>query len=149
MKRTKKLVDVKYARTNEQRAVLEHILQEEKCPFCMPNLRSYHTEVLYEYDHWIATHNQWPYEGTQEHWLLILREHAERLSKIQPEAWSELGMVVCELERTLGLSGGALAMRFGDSHVTGATVLHLHVHLIVPQIDQKTHSARVVHFPIG
>jgi len=40
-------------------------------------------------------------------------------------------------------------MRFGDSSVTGATVLHIHAHLIVPKINEKTKKARVVRFPIG
>lgn len=145
----KKPVDTRYAHNAEQRAVLERILQKGRCPFCMPDLKKYHKEEIYEDGYWLVTHNQWPYRGAKEHWLLILRQHAERIADIPLEAWSDLGVIVRDLERSLELSGGALAMRFGDSCVTGATVLHIHAHLIVPQMNEKTRKARVVRFPIG
>jgi len=145
----KKPVDMRYAHNDEQRAVLERILQKGRCPFCMPDLKKYHREEIYEYGYWLITRNQWPYRGAKEHWLLILRRHAERIADIPPGAWSDLGVIARDLERSLKLRGGALAMRFGDSSVTGATVLHIHAHLIVPKINEKTKKARVVRFPIG
>ena len=41
------------------------------------------------------------------------------------------------------IKGGVLALRFGDTAYTGATVCHLHFHLIVPKKSQT------VNFPIG
>jgi len=38
-------------------------------------------------------------------------------------------------------------MRFGDSDYTGATVTHLHLHLMVPKL--KRGKALTVEFPIG
>ncbi|MBP7057414.1 hypothetical protein KBB08_02900, partial [Candidatus Gracilibacteria bacterium] len=59
--------------------------------------------------------------------------------------------------RTLGnwvikkynLKGGGLTFRFGDSIYTGATVRHLHMHLIVPTVNPETKQALPVSFPIG
>ena len=46
------------------------------------------------------------------------------------------------------IQGGALTMRFGESNFTGATVSHLHAHLIYPAVGKRNHSKTVV-FPIG
>ena len=53
--------------------------------------------------------------------------------------------VVCQYH----IRGGALAMRFGDTRLTGATVVHMHAHLIVPKLCPKKGRALVVEFPIG
>ena len=47
------------------------------------------------------------------------------------------------------IKGGALAMRFGDTNYTGASVAHLHFHIISPKINKKTGRAKTVNFPIG
>ena len=45
------------------------------------------------------------------------------------------------------LKGGALAMRFGETTYTGASVCHIHAHLIVPKTEKG--KALTVEFPIG
>jgi diadenosine tetraphosphate (Ap4A) HIT family hydrolase len=51
--------------------------------------------------------------------------------------------------KNLKIKGGALTLRFGDQAYTGATVEHLHFHIIYPEFDEKTKTAKVVNFPIG
>ena len=45
--------------------------------------------------------------------------------------------------------GGGLILRFGDSHYTGATVAHLHFHLISPIKHDDKDASEVVSFAIG
>lgn len=52
-------------------------------------------------------------------------------------------------EKKYQIVGGGLAMRFGATRYTGATVCHLHAHLIVPTIDPRSGRAKTVLFPIG
>ena len=47
------------------------------------------------------------------------------------------------------IKGGGLTLRFGEQNYTGATVLHLHFHLIVPKLKPKSKLAKIVNFPIG
>lgn len=39
-------------------------------------------------------------------------------------------------------------MRFGNTDYTGATVSHLHAHLIYPEVD-KSKKSKTVNFPVG
>ena len=47
------------------------------------------------------------------------------------------------------IEGGGLTVRFGNSDYTGATVHHLHFHLIVPKFNKKKKEVDPVYFPIG
>jgi hypothetical protein len=51
--------------------------------------------------------------------------------------------------KEFNIPGGGLTMRFGETVYTGATVCHLHAHLISPELNPKTGHAYTVEFPIG
>jgi diadenosine tetraphosphate (Ap4A) HIT family hydrolase len=72
----------------------------------------------------------YPYVGAKHHVLLIHREHIEDMSELSPEAWAELQQVVLELCKERGITGGGFIMRFGETKYTGASVTHLHAHLV-------------------
>lgn len=127
----KKHVNLDNARLNEQRQVMETIVQDDVCPFCPDSLKKYHKEpIIAEGKYWTITTNQWPYEHTDAHFLLIARQHVETVTDLAPGAFEELGQHIQALVRDNQLQYGGIAMRFGDIRYTGATVNHLHAHLL-------------------
>jgi diadenosine tetraphosphate (Ap4A) HIT family hydrolase len=87
--------------------------------------------VLFGTRHWTATLNEFPYPGTSLHLLLVPHQHAADLLELGDEAradfWVALGTAV---ERE-GLSYYGLGVRNGDCLFTGATIRHVHAHLLV------------------
>lgn len=128
-------VDLDNARLAEQRAVMEKIQAAQHCPFCPENLQKYHKqELLREGEYWIVTTNQWPYEHTKLHLLLIYRMHATTLTDLDPAAGAELFELLQWASAAYDVPGGGWAMRFGDTSYSAGTVAHLHVQFVVPDI---------------
>lgn len=128
---SEKHVNLDNARHDDQRQIMETIVGDDVCPFCMENLKKYHQRpILAEGDHWLVTTNQWPYEHTQAHFLLIAKRHIETVTDLESGAFEELGGHIQRLVRDNGLDYGGIAMRFGDARYTGASVNHLHVHAL-------------------
>lgn len=143
-------VDMDNARLHEQRAVMEKAALAGECPFCLENIRLgiYHKQpILKEGVYWLLTQNQYPYDNTKTHLLLILKTHAERLSELSPEALAETSWLLRWAEREYGAQGGAVCMRFGDTEFSAGTVRHIHMQFIVP--DTKKHGYAPVRFKIG
>lgn len=127
-------VNLANARNDEQRGVMEHIAAEGDCPFCPDHLAKYHHKpILRTGDNWLLTENQWPYDNTRTHLLAIATYHAESLEDLHEGAFEELGDHFRWATREYAIKAGGLAMRFGsDIGSNGATVRHLHSHLIEP-----------------
>ena len=143
-----KFVDLRKARVDEQRQVMETILEANECPFCSENLAKYHKqEILRKGEQWILTRNQWPYEDTSLHLLAIATYHAEKLADLHEGAFDELQGHMVWAEKEFDIKSGGIGLRFGDMAHTGATVSHFHVHLIVPSADKP--EDKIVRFKIG
>lgn len=126
-------VNLDNARLDEQRAVMQSIAEAGVCPFCPENLALYHkSEILKTGEHWMLTYNQWPYDNTKLHLLAIAKYHATSLAGMQVGAAEELFDFLRWAEEHYAITFGGVCMRFGDIQKNGATVDHLHVHLIVP-----------------
>lgn len=127
-------VNLDNARFADQRNVMEDIINDGVCPFCAEYLAKYHKkEILRTGRHWLLTYNQWPYDNTKLHLLAIAKYHAIHLSDMKPGAAEELFDLLKWAEINFNVSYGGVCMRFGDTKKTGATVDHLHAHLIVPE----------------
>jgi len=134
-------VDIDNAREEEQTQVMEQILAADHCPFCEENLRQYHKQpIIRQTDHWLLTKNQWPYDHTSHHFLIIYREHVEQLQALDPAAGQELFELIAWAEKEFNLPGGGVAMRFGDTRYSAGSVAHLHVQLLVPDIDDPDYE---------
>lgn len=142
-KRKQKVVDPRFAKSEEYKGVIETIASEGKCPFCADNFKYHKNPILKKSKKWFITKCSWPYENTQRHFLIIGYEHKEKLSQMGENDWKEVGLLADWATSKFKLEGGALALRFGDTDYTGATVCHLHFHLITPQ------KSKTVNFPIG
>jgi ATP adenylyltransferase len=145
----KKFVDVKNARAGEYKKVIEKIASTGKCPFCPENFK-YHKRPIYKTKgNWFLTNNSWPYKNTSQHLIVLGKRHMEKFSELTKKDWDEIGYLVNFAIKKWKIKGGAVCMRFGDTNYTGASVSHLHFHVISPQINKKTQRAKAVEFPIG
>lgn len=148
MKR-RQVVDSCYAKNQEYRRVIGKIASDGECPFCPSHFRHHRKKILQREGSWFITENSWPYEKTRKHLVIIGTTHKENLSEVTPEDMTSILRLLQWAVRRFKISGGGFAMRFGQTRYTGATVCHLHAHLIVPQLNRTSRRAHTVPFPIG
>jgi diadenosine tetraphosphate (Ap4A) HIT family hydrolase len=139
------LVNMDNARVDDQREVMQQIIDDGVCPFCEENLEKYHPKpILFRTGYWIVTENAWPYKATKKHFLLVYRpSHLEKSEDLPPEALTDLAVVMARLSHEQGLTHGTLLMRFGDMAKTGATVKHLHIQLVQSDPDHPEYDPSV------
>jgi diadenosine tetraphosphate (Ap4A) HIT family hydrolase len=137
------------ARTPEQKALMEKIIADGVCPFCAENFQKYHPKpVLKETDYWFFTENMSPYAGTKHHFLLVYKPaHINSPAEMLPEAWADLQTVIQWALGEFKMEGGTFAMRFGTAKKYSNSVMHLHAHLIEPNVDDPEHAG--VKFPVS
>lgn len=142
-------VNLANARNDEQRGVMEQIAAHGDCPFCPEHLAKYHRNpIIRSGENWLITENQWPYEHTRVHMLAIAAYHAESIDELRTGAFEELGDHFRWASKEYGIQAGGIAMRFGsDITSNGATVRHLHAHLIQP--DPNRPEGAKVRFKIS
>ncbi len=125
------------ARYDDQRVVMQQIIDDGVCPFDEDYLETYHTlPILRRGEFWTLTPNRWPYEYTRVHLLAIARRHAESLDELPEGAGEELFDHVRWAMQEYDIEFGGLALRFGNVQHNGASVNHLHAHIIVPAKDK-------------
>jgi len=126
------LLNLDHARVPAQKNKMAELIKQDICPFCPGNLKKYHdTPIIKTGSYWILTFNDYPYDGSEYHFLLIAKKHWIGIQDISPEAAAELFEICQEVIKGKKIPGGSFLMRFGDSNLTGATVTHLHAHLVV------------------
>ncbi|MBI2592575.1 MAG: HIT domain-containing protein [Candidatus Colwellbacteria bacterium] len=144
---TKKLVNLRYAKGSKYGETLKEIKTAKVCPFC-PKTFKWHTKpTLRRTKNWLVTENFNSYKNARYHFLVISKSHKEGFQDLTLPDWRQISELVRWAIRKYKIKGGGLILRFGDSNYTGATVTHLHLHLIVPQL--KRGKALRVEFPIG
>ena len=145
----KKVVNKRFAKgKGEYEKVIDTIEKKGCCPFCPEDFKYHKNPILKKQGSWIITENSWPYKNTRYHFLLINQPHKEKFGEILQEDFESLRKLINWAIRKYKLQGGALAMRFGNTDYTGATVSHLHAHLIYPEVD-KSKKSKTVNFPVG
>jgi|SRR5271168_2186879 len=133
------LVTVTNARSEEQKKVMEQIVADNVCPFCIENLNKYHKNPIFrESKYWLFTNNQWPYKGVKHQILAIYKTHIEHIKDLPEEAGGELLRIFGEITKEKNIPGGGVAIRFGKNPTLGnygSTVNHIHAHLIEPDLE--------------
>ncbi len=131
-------------RREDQRKVMEEIARQDHCPFCMENLAKYHKRpIIKDGKYWVLTENQWPYENVKHQLLAIHKAHIEHIRDLEPAAATELFEMFKDEAAKRDMPGGGIAMRFGsnpDKGNYGSTVLHLHAHLIEPNLETMSET---------
>ena len=120
------------ARTAEQLAEMRRLDAAGICLFCPDGLaRHARQQILFRTRHWSVTPNEFPYRGTRLHLLLVPDQHASDLldlpDEVRQDFWQALGAVA----RQHQLSHYGLGVRNGDCRYTGATIGHVHAHVLV------------------
>jgi ATP adenylyltransferase len=118
-------------RTAEQLAEMQRLEAAGMCLFCPDGLAAQNRqEVVLQTRHWSVTPNAFPYPGTRLHLLLVPGQHAGDLLDLDPEVqadfWTTLGLV----RERFGLDYYGLGVRNGDCRYTGATIVHVHAHVL-------------------
>ncbi len=147
MKKSKKVVDPRFAKGGRYKKVIQEIRRAGVCPFCPENFKWHTKPILKREGKWHITENFNPYKNARYHFLVVNTVHKEQFQELKPSDWNAISHLVAWTIKKFHIKGGAFALRFGDTALTGATVVHLHAHLIVPKIKDK--KAETVWFPIG
>lgn len=111
---------------------LTEIIAGGFCPFCEEHLFKHHARpILHKSEFWIITENAWPYEGALFHFLLISRIHIEKTESMPSLLWIDLLKMYQKIVEENDIAGATLMIRSGDTKITGASVNHLHAHIII------------------
>ncbi len=133
------MIEKKFVNTNNTQdrpdgkysGVIADIQKDGVCPFCAEQLKNYHKNpIIEETEHWLVTNNMYPYKNAKHHILLIHKVHIENIKEMSEKAWSELHAIFLNAIERSDIPGGTMFIRFGDTKFTGASVSHLHAHLV-------------------
>lgn len=135
-------LNMQNARTPEQVALMQKIIDDGVCPFCAEHFKKYHPKpIIRETDYWFFSENMSPYKGTKHHFIFVYKPaHVTRSNEILPEALSDLFVLVNWAIDEYKIPGGSFFMRFGDTRYTGSSVEHLHAHLLMGDNDAPDHE---------
>jgi ATP adenylyltransferase len=124
-------VEIANAHTPEYRRTLEQIAEQQSCPapFCIDEAE-YHIHPVEHRGSWKITRNTFNYQDALHAFLLVPKRHVAYPWELSMEEREELNTLVEELVRTYELKGLTQFMRFGEKSHTGASITHLHVHLV-------------------
>ena len=148
MTESEKHINVDAARSDRQKNQYQSIAESGLCPFCPEHYGTFaHQEPpIHESKHWYTIENKiGKYDYTLLHDVIITRRHVQFIDELSDEEWQDLKENMAYFRRVKKLGFGAVGMRFGDPVETGASVGHLHAHLVQPDPEQ-TSAERVVLF---
>ena len=125
-------------RSAEQLAKMLRLEAAGLCLFCPEGLQRYPLQEIEKTDHWTVTHNEFPYKGTSLHLLVLPHEHANDILDLTPAAQRDFWDTLAKIREQFGLKYYGLGIRNGDCSFTGATIAHVHAHVVVGDIASAT-----------
>lgn len=134
------------ARVDAQREKMKRLHDEGLCAFCPEHFDEFHDHpVEFKTDHWLVTKNDYPYDHTSLHLLVIPNEHVASVAELSHAAQAEYMEVIAKVEKHFKLTTYGVAMRAGDFRYNGGSVKHLHAHVIVGDFSDPAnhHHIRV------
>jgi diadenosine tetraphosphate (Ap4A) HIT family hydrolase len=140
-----KFINARYAKSGFYKKVLTKVRDAKVCPLC--TLQWHTNPILKTAGGWFITETFQPYPNAALHLLIVGKRHKENISELAAGDWKEISALQKWAIKQYHIKGGGIAMRFGDTAHTGATVAHLHMHLIVPKL-KRGHAVPVM-FPFG
>jgi ATP adenylyltransferase len=125
-------------RTAEQLAEMRRLEAAGLCLFCPDSLSRHATQqILLQTRHWSVTPNEFPYPGTLLHLLLVPSQHAADMLDLDQEVQQDFWPVLRAVRDRYHLSYYGLGIRNGDCRFTGATIRHVHAHVLVGDTDPE------------
>lgn len=111
------------------------------CLFCPEHLAGDESHVIYHLtEWWTVTNNRFPYDGARLHLLLIPSVHVRDLVDLPTAAQADFWGVLGWCRDRWGFNFYGLGARCGDFRFTGATLEHLHLHLMVGDVSNPDHE---------
>lgn len=141
-------INLDAARSPEQERQYAAISEAGVCPFCPEHYGQFEFQdpPVHESEHWYTINNMKRYGYTQHHKVIIAKQHVLFPDELTPEAWLDLQENLAHFRRVLKLGYAAVGMRIGDPAETGASVGHLHAHLVQPDPAQTGPNKSVVFY---
>ena len=119
-------------RTADQLAEMQKLEAEGICLFCPDAIRRHPRQKIFlETEHWIITPNEFAYKGTALHLLLVPHEHVNDLLDLAPASQRDFWEALTMIRERFDLKYYGLGVRNGDCKFTGATIAHVHAHVLV------------------
>lgn len=129
------------ARHKKQLEQMKDLAKRGVCLFCGKNIAKEHREPIeFETKHWLVTKNDYPYDDTKLHLLLIPKKHVKTFSELPAAHQADFASAITQTEKKFKLTSYALGMRSGDMRYSGGSVEHLHAHIVVGDTDNKNHQ---------
>jgi diadenosine tetraphosphate (Ap4A) HIT family hydrolase len=125
------LYNLDAARQVEQRRFMEELEADDVCIFCPEHVERYQREPIERTgEHWYVRKNDYPYEGSLAHYLIVARAHVLAFEELPDEAGAELWQLKRELRACHQAVAFATVERSGNMLYNGGSVAHLHVHFV-------------------
>jgi ATP adenylyltransferase len=127
-------------RTEQQLEEMRRLEAAEICLFCPAPLREHARQrVILETAHWSVTPNEYPYKGTLLHLLVVPHQHVNDMLDLDEESLADFWTVLKTIRERFGLGHYGLGVRNGNCSFTGATIAHVHAHVLVgdPALDPE------------
>lgn len=125
-------------RTEEQLAEMRRLEADGVCLFCPAALREHARQrVILETRHWAVTPNAFPYAGTRLHLLVVPNQHVNDMLDLDEAALADFWAALRRVREEYGLGHYGLGVRNGNCSFTGATIAHVHAHVLVGDPDAE------------
>ena len=129
------------SRATDQLNEMRQLEAEGKCLFCPEQLDTHPAQrVLNKINGWSITENRYPYKGARLHLLLIPTLHVSDILSLPPKLLADFWVALTWVKSAYALEFYGLGVRCGDCKYTGGTIQHLHVHVIVGDIENPGHE---------
>lgn len=127
------------SRSAEQTARMRRLEEAGTCLFCPGTVDDDEDRVVLREPDWIVRHNDFPYPGTRLHLLVVPCRHVTDLLDLDDRELAGFWRVGRILRDRFALDHYGLGARCGDCRFTGGTIAHVHVHLVVGDVDDPGH----------
>lgn len=109
---------------------MKELERQDLCFFCNNNVVVVGgSAAIHESEHWYVKKNDYPYKGSEGHYLVVSKKHVTRITDLPAEAWLDLQKIYIWIDQ-IAPAGYSSFVRMGDTAYTGATFNHLHFHAI-------------------
>ena len=132
--------NTKVARSDAQLEKMDELIKRGICIFCPEHIHEDSEKIQIKTKHWMVKKNAYPYERTKLHILLISRVHVSTMSQLSKAAQMEFTQLIVRCEKQFKLVSYALGMRAGDMRCNGASMEHLHAHIVVGDTGDPNHE---------
>lgn len=122
------------ARDDGQRDFMREMEREKICVFCPEGFTRTNQNAIHRTAHWTVTPNRFPYRNAGLHMLLVPYNHVADMLELSVAAKADFFSALKWVRDEFALNNYRLMVRNGECTRTGATVAHLHVHVIMESL---------------